>query len=210
MVDDVVTGIVPFEVTENSLRPVTVGPSQKGWGGTANLTWTGNGPTSDGGTFTETGSSTITYVQDNSQPTDGVNFGLSARELQFSLTYDSIGKAQALPDGCTSQVSYHAAGSFDRAGTIQEENLLTIMPDGSYVFAIPGLDVNADFTQTDTITGCPGADTKTSTGTAPFAADGHAATGNVEKGATTITGGTTYTSGDGTINYTATWNLEKH
>ncbi len=202
--------LIPFEVSENATAPVHVRPKQTGWSGTVNLKWSGSGPTSSGGNFTESGTETITYEPDTSQPADGMNFGLKATSVKLSLTYDDTDPVTTTPTGCSRQITYHAIGTIDRAGTVQDTTLLQIAPNGDYAFPIQGLAVDADFMQTVTDSGCTDATSMTTTGTAPYGSDGNLASGNVPPAATSFADSLSYSSPDGTLNYIADWTFMRN
>jgi hypothetical protein len=107
-------------------------------------------------------------------------------------------------------------GGFNHTGADADKDahgLLTVIPNGdsaNYTFGVPGLFVDADFT--DDVTSDCGTSNH-SAGVVLLGATGTGATGTIQRDATTISGGTNYQSRDGlfgkTMNYTATWNLQK-
>ncbi len=196
--------------------PINVGPPGGNWGGTMTLTWSGSGQTTSGGASMESGSETITYVP-GPPSIDGVSFQMIATETTFSLTYGfSEGTTLGI---CPATETYQATGSFthtDAQADMDAHALLTVIPTGpasinaTYTLGVPGLGVNADFT--DNVMSDCGTSSGTM-GTVNMGTTSASGTGLIKADDTTITGGVSYTGRDGlfgeTMNYNATWNLQK-
>ena len=204
----------PFYVAKDSTIGVNVGQPAGNWGGTMTVSWTGSGQTTAGGTTTDSGSESITYVPGTPSP-DGVSFELKATTVTLTST-SSFTESSNL-GVCPAQRTYVATANVtetDADADRDAHGLLTVIPTGAsadYAFGIPVITFLGDAND-DIVSDC-GTSQHNTTLMIGWEADGTSTAGTIKADGDTISGGTSYMGKAGLYSqpamYNATWNLHK-